>query len=601
MGMKLLSFLTFSLANAAAFMKRDVTTTLVYPPTTFTRPFQPTTSVIVVGATVSRVIVDGTTATWVADHEGEETEIRVPGTTTTVEIPATTERFTLTLQNTGDVVLPFLSGVVNFGDASTLLYIPGHLTTVTVDQATTAELAAPGTTSVLEYPGTVVHLENPDGAHTTVVQIEPVTLGLAAEGVASTIALPGTTVTLSREGTSVVLTAASVTDVAGSILPGQASSSSVSFTAGPTETVAYPTCEVEKKPITPEEEVLLKAMFENSFNGYTYAQYVIWNAQSLLGQINYVLDMDYPVGDQDVVTNFSTLGYDSILQLASAAPMYSCFLSTLWADALANPQRYAKRQYHPTRDENIQLIVLFEERIDEQGRKFSYADILVEETSEMVNGLREIFDAAVNNTNAENFDSLFSNIDVQQFLSLRTAIPVYTNGVSDTLSSILNEFSLTAYPATTTSATTRGFTTVESYVTDYNGANITLPTTVIGSELVAVVCRNGVCSTETNRLSMAESTEVVIEDGKPVTKTYGSGQVSEESVTSSAAPSATSPPTRETSTPASETSSSVRETSSSVHETSSLTASIEVQKENGAFKHAITLGSSLLGLVALLI
>ena len=586
--MKISNLLALSPASAAVLQKRDETTTLVYEPTTFTRHFWSTTSVVVVDVSVTHVIADGTTVTWVADHEGEQTDITVPGVTTTLEIPAVTERFTLSLLESGVVILPQLSGIVNFGDASTDIYIPGQFTTVTISTESTAELAAPGTTSIVEYPGTVIHLENPDGAYTTVVQVEPVTLGLVANGEASTMSLPGTTVTLSRDGTSVVLTAATVTNKPGSVLPGEESSTSTFDSASYTERVPYPTCEAVKSPPSPDEETLLKILFGGTMNGYTFTDYVIWNAEGLLTQISYVLEMDYPVGDQDVVTNFSTLGYSGILALASAAPMYTCFLSSLWAEALAHPQQYAKRD-EPSQDEKIKLIVLFEKHIDDDGEGFAYADLLVEETNKLLRDLREVSGAAANNTDVSNYAAIFDNLDVQQFLSMVPHIEIYTFGMSQTIQSLLDAYSKTAYPATTLSEYTRAFTTVDTYVTDYKGANITLPTTIVGSELVAVVCRNSQCKTETMTMTESQNVEVIIEDGRPVTRTVTPQQTAEPSIESSAPV-----PESTMSTPSIESSAPVPESTTS-------TPSIEVQKENGAFKHVVTLGLSLLGLLVLLV
>ena len=103
--------------------------------------------------------------------------------------------------------------------------------------------------------------------------------------------------------------------------------------------------------------------------------------------------------------------------------------------------------------------------------------------------------------------------------------------------------------------------------------NITLPTTIVGSELVAVVCRNSQCKTETMTMTESQNIEVIIEDGRPVTRTVTPQQIAEPSI----------------------------ESSVSVPKSTMSTPSIEVQKENGAFKHVITLGLSLLGLLVLLV
>lgn len=231
-------------------------------------------------------------------------------------------------------------------------------------------------------------------------------------------------------------------------------------------------------------------------NGYTFTDYVIWNAEGLLTHISYVLEMDYPVGDQDVVTNFGTPGHSGILASASAVPMYICFLSSLWAEALAHLQQYTKRD-EPSQDEKIKMIVPFEKHIADDREEFAYADILVEETNKLFHDLEGISGAAANNTNVSNYAAIFDNLDVQQFLSMVPHVEIYTFGMSQTIQSLLDAYSKTAFPTTTLFESTRAFTIIDTYVTDYKGATITIPTTIVGSELVAVVCRNSQCKTET--------------------------------------------------------------------------------------------------------
>ena len=78
--------------------------------------------------------------------------------------------------------------------------------------------------------------------------------------------------------------------------------------------------------------------------------------------------------------------------MASAAPIYTCFLSTLWAEALSNPQQYAKRAV-PTQDEKIKLIVLFEKRAND-GMQFDYAELLVDDTNDLIAEVQSVAGAA---------------------------------------------------------------------------------------------------------------------------------------------------------------------------------------------------------------
>ena len=223
-----------------------------------------------------------------------------------------------------------------------------------------------------------------------------------------------------------------MTNQPGSILPGGGGFSTSTFdSAGHTERVPDPTCEAVKSPPGLDEETLLRILFGGTMNGYTFTDYVIWNAEGLLIHISYVLEMDYPIGDQDVVTNFSTLGHSGILALTSAAPMYTCFLSSLWAEALAHPQQYAKRD-EPSQDEKVKLIVLFEKHIADDGEEFAYADLLVEETNELLRDLKEVSGAATNDTDVSNYTAIFDDLNVQQFLPLVPHVEIYTFGMSQT-------------------------------------------------------------------------------------------------------------------------------------------------------------------------
>ena len=103
----------------------------------------------------------------------------------------------------------------------------------------------------------------------------------------------------------------------------------------------------------------LAVLFGDSSGSTTFADYVVSYASQLVAQIADVANI--AVGDNDFAftTAFDSVDIPGVLGLASAAPIYTCFLSTLWAQALSNPQQYAKRAI-PSQDEKIKLIVLFE-------------------------------------------------------------------------------------------------------------------------------------------------------------------------------------------------------------------------------------------------
>ena len=77
-----------------------------------------------------------------------------------------------------------------------------------------------------------------------------------------------------------------------------------------------------------------------------------------------------------------------------------------------------------TQDENIRLIVLFEKR-DNSGMDFDYAELLVDETNDLIAEVQNVSAAAANGDLGA-YASLFANVDVPYFLSIATEAPIYT-------------------------------------------------------------------------------------------------------------------------------------------------------------------------------
>ena len=245
--------------------------------------------------------------------------------------------------------------------------------------------------------------------------------------------------------------------------------------------------------MTPEEEVQLKVLFSDRAGASAFADYVVSYASQLVAQIDSVANI--AVGDNDYAftTAFDTIDIPGVLGLASAAPIYTCFLSSLWAEALSNPQQYAKRAA-PTQDEKIKLIVLFERR-ENNGMQFDYAELLVDETNDLIAEIQSVSAAAANGDLAA-YASLFANVDVPYFLSIASEAPIYTEGLSAALDSALSDYSQTRYAPTTVSMTTRTFVTVDTYVTNYVSDTVTVPTTVVTTNTIIVRC-DVVCETTT--------------------------------------------------------------------------------------------------------
>ena len=137
-------------------------------------------------------------------------------------------------------------------------------------------------------------------------------------------------------------------------------------------------CSVVLGPMSGEDVALLEVIFNSGIDGTTYAQWLVNYASQLTRQIDNVAAEALADSGRQYTTAFNTIDITGILGLASAAPMYTCYLSSLWAEALRNPQQYAKRDV-PTQDEKTKLIVLFERRDDNSG-SYDLAELLVDET-----------------------------------------------------------------------------------------------------------------------------------------------------------------------------------------------------------------------------
>ena len=216
-------------------------------------------------------------------------------------------------------------------------------------------------------------------------------LYLYADGFTTAFTLPGITTTFVPEQTITIIRDGSAEN---SVIPAVVSSyvTTIEESSATSGTVSSPAvsapitnptyCEAVRGPLTPEEEVQLQVLFSDRAGASAFADYVVSYASQLVAQIADVANI--AVGDNDYAftTAFDTIDIPGILGLASAAPIYTCFLSSLWAQALSNPQQYAKRAV-PTQDEKIKLIVLFEKRATD-GMQFDYAELLVDDTNNLI-------------------------------------------------------------------------------------------------------------------------------------------------------------------------------------------------------------------------
>ena len=187
-------------------------------------------------------------------------------------------------------------------------------------------------------------------------------------------------------------------------------------------------------PMDDRDVALLEVIFSGTIDGTTYAQWLVNYASQLTRQIDDVASQALVDTDERYTTAFNTIDVAGILGLAYAAPMYSCFLSSLWNETFPDSHTFAGIEYLPRR-KKAKLMVLFEKRNDNNG-DYNLAEILVRETEDLLAEMNSVIAAQL--TDPQGYTSLFSTLDVRQLLSIALPGPVGTKERSTTIVNTLN-------------------------------------------------------------------------------------------------------------------------------------------------------------------
>ena len=219
-------------------------------------------------------------------------------------------------------------------------------------------------------------------------------------------------------------------------------------TSGPPRGPTY--CDLQRDSLTPEEKIKLGVLFGDGKDGTTFADYVVSYASELVEQIDSVAQVAIGGDGYSFTTAFDTIDTPGVLGLASAATVYTCFLSTLWDQALNNPQQYAKGG-GPVDNDKIKLTVLFEKRLAEELEfDFSYAEFLVQDTDALLHEVRRVANVvrAANEGSIADYLHLYDNLDAVQLLSMASQAPIYTEGLSAAFASALksHNWNTTVFP-----------------------------------------------------------------------------------------------------------------------------------------------------------
>ena len=548
------------------------------------------------------------------DVDGSTVIVTVPGTATDVTIPSEEVTVTITDTTTSDAVFSGVTATsadsTSSFDITVTLNIPVTSTTYTPTQ-TVVTVNIPGTSTIVTL--TKVSTVTSETVIVIPEQVTTYTVGASDESSSSEGSSSSEETSTTSEGsTTTEESTSSEESTTGSTSEStisEESSTTSGTVSSPTAPAPTPTanptyCEVVRGPLTPEEEVQLQVLFSDRAGASAFADYVVSYASQLVAQIADVANI--AVGDNNYAftTAFNTIDIPGILGLASAAPIYTCFLSSLWAEALSNPQQYAKRAV-PTQDEKIKLIVLFEKR-ENSGMDFDYAELLVDETNDLIAEVQNVSAAAANG-NLGAYASLFANVDVPYFLSIATEAPIYTEGLSAALQTALASYSESAFRPTVTTMTTRTYTTVNTIVTNFVNGTVTVPTTVVSTETVVTVEPAGQVQATSTALQAAPAPAPTA--NAPVNRvttevvTLGNGRVETRTVTI-CVENCDTVVAQSTRRPAAVQTVTTRPNVAvytQVQNGVTYTHTIEIQTKNAALKKVAALGAGILGGAALLL
>ena len=477
-------------------------------------------SAVSIGSTESVVSFDSTTLSTKNDGPESSSYTLSYAAPSTVQLSYSSTAIVSLTRSGTDVLLKFESTIVELSVAPTTVTVTGT--------GSTTEITIPAVVTTITMSET--------SSSTSIESLETTaTVGESSETAESTT--EETTTSESSDTTDTTDTT-SETSMESSSSTSEESTATTSGTSSTAPTPILPPgtnptyCEVVRGPLTPEEEVQLQVLFSDRAGASAFADYVVSYASQLVAQIADVANV--AVGDNNFAftTAFNTIDIPGVLGLASAAPIYTCFLSSLWAEALSNPQQYVKRAV-PTQDEKIKLIVLFEKR-ENSGMDFDYAELLVDETNDLIAEVQNVSAAAANGDLGA-YASLFANVDVPYFLSIATEAPIYTEGLSSAFVTALESYSQNVNHPTSTVMITNVYTLVSTIVTNVVSGSVTVPTTLFSTVVVTSVgpATNSreIYTGHTTETWMGVTTETVSEVVREITLPNGQATVVTERVT----------------------------------------------------------------------
>ena len=223
---------------------------------------------------------------------------------------------------------------------------------------------------------------------------------------------------------------------------------------------------------------------------------------------------------------FTEVDITGILGLASAAPVYTCFLSSIWANDMNSVLGQPFKRDIPSEEEAKKLILLFS-RHEDGGNGYDLVELLIDETEELINEVQQVVGAGEGVFNATGSGSVFSRLNVQHLLAVARDAPVYSNGLSAAIETALSEYretlsldmtvssindlggqeqiqsqsqsaisssatssiseALTLVEPVTTISTTNTYITVFTISTNYRDGTATVPTSMVTTSTFTII------------------------------------------------------------------------------------------------------------------
>lgn len=406
------------------------------------------TETVTLDGTTELATHSGTTTTFSYSPSGDastgtNTVVVLSGTTLDFNFAGITSEFTLTEATTAVLSLSAITTRLDLGAEYTDITLDGTETTVTAEDSTIVTLSLASATSQLTVSDTSVTFSVSAGDNGSASESQSV---WSVDDSVYSLVVDGTTETFTISDVTTTIPAGKTIDVT------LISALEASSLAAPEVNTA--TCVPTVGSMTPEEKTILSVIFgEDVTSGTTYAEWLVKYMSGLVSEVDSINNFALSDTSLQFTSEFTSIDIPGILGLAAAAPMYSCFLSTLWEHALATglvrgaaapvqtalSRRELFAREFATAEENNLLVVLFERHLKDDGTYFNYAQLLSEETNELISEVESVISGSPSNPPPS--DPLFSKIEVQQLLSIATRAPVYTSGLSAAIETALASYS----------------------------------------------------------------------------------------------------------------------------------------------------------------